>query len=69
MNEREQKIKRIGFLEGMIEGITIYAIWKDGSQKVGCLEKPLKEVLIPYRGEKQRLETEMANEAEQGGEK
>lgn len=49
MNELEiqqlNKIYRSGFLAGLEEGIRRYAIWKDGEQKVGCLQKPLKEVL------------------------
>ena len=57
--DREAKIRRIGFLEGAIEGITLYAIWLNGEQKVGCMGKPLKEVLLPYKEEKQRLESEL----------
>lgn len=59
---REQIIHRVGFLEGVIEGITLYAIWKDGEQLVGCLQKPLKEVLKPYQEEIIRLESELKNE-------
>jgi hypothetical protein len=46
---------RIGFLEGAIEGIRLYAIWRNGDQLVGCLERPLKEVLKPYEEELARL--------------
>ena len=53
--DREFKLRRIGFLEGAIEGIRLYAIWKNGEQKVGCLETPLKEVLTPYQEELNRL--------------
>lgn len=52
---REQIIHRIGFLKGVIEGITIYAIWRNGEQLVGCLERPLKEVVKPYEEEIERL--------------
>lgn len=33
------------FKRGMIEGIRMHAIWKDGTQVVGCMEKPLKSVI------------------------
>jgi hypothetical protein len=52
------KVERIGFLKGAIEGITLYAVWKDGKQLVGVLQKPLKEVLQPYQEELDRLEKE-----------
>lgn len=48
-------IQRIGYLEGAIEGIKLYAIWRNGEQQVGCLERPLKEVLKPYKEELTRL--------------
>ena len=38
------KSNRINFLEGVIEGITLYAIWRNGQQLVGCLETPIQEV-------------------------
>jgi hypothetical protein len=52
---REQILHRIGFLEGQIEGITLYAIWNNGEQWVGCTARPLSEVLAPYRDELQRM--------------
>ena len=57
MSDRENKLNRIGFLEGVIEGIRLYAIWRDGEQLVGCMERPLKEVLQPYKEELDRLMT------------
>ena len=60
MTDREFKYHRIGFLEGAIQGITLYAIWKDGVHKVGYLEKPLAEVIAPYREELYRIH-EMLN--------
>jgi len=54
-NDHEAKLHRIGFLEGAIEGIRLYAIWRNGEQLVGCLERPLKEVLQPYQEELDRL--------------
>lgn len=62
---RDQILQRIGFLEGAIEGITLYAIWKDGEQLVGCLQRPLKEVLQPYKEELARLEQEVDQLAEE----
>jgi len=56
---RDRIVHRIGFLEGMIEGITLYAIWKNGEVLVGCLQRPLKEVLQPYKEELARLEKEV----------
>lgn len=41
-------LARIAFLRGKIEGIRDYAIWKNGEQLVGCLQRPLPEVLAPY---------------------
>lgn len=55
MNTTESIQHRIGFLEGVIEGIELYAIWRDGQQLVGCMERPLKEVLAPYKEELERL--------------
>ena len=55
MTEQERIFHRIGFVEGAIEGITLYAIWKNGEQLVGCMARPLKEVLKPYREEIERL--------------
>ena len=34
-----------GFWHGVREGITAYAIWKDGTRVVGCMERPIKEVM------------------------
>lgn len=55
MSDIERKFHRIGFLEGVIEGITLYAIWRNGEQLVGCMERPLKEVLKPYKEELEKL--------------
>jgi len=33
------------FTDGVKAGIEMYAIWKDGEQLVGALQKPLKEAL------------------------
>lgn len=48
---------RIAFLSGKIEGITDYAIWRNGEQLVGCMETPLKEVRQPMLEEIVKLES------------
>ncbi|MFH1781850.1 MAG: hypothetical protein ABH835_04530 [Patescibacteria group bacterium] len=55
IRQHEEQVERIGFLKGAIEGITLYAIWRNGEQLVGCMEKPLQEVLAPYKEELTRL--------------
>ena len=53
--DREHLLHRIGFLEGAMEGITLYAVWKDGEQLVGVMQRPLKQVLEQYQKELERL--------------
>jgi len=55
----EIKRERIAWLNGAVEGITLYAIWKDGVQQVGSLARPLNEVLKPYQEEITRLRGEI----------
>ena len=45
------KWRRVGFLEGQIHGIEQYAIWRDGRQLVGVMQRDLKEVLKPHQAE------------------
>ena len=52
---KNEIIHRLGFLEGAISAITLYAIWRDGEQWVGAMERPIKQVLAPYREEIARL--------------
>lgn len=33
------------YVAGLTEGITRYAVWRDGVQRVGIMEKPLGEVI------------------------
>lgn len=47
--------QRIGFLKGKIDGITTYAVWKDGEQFVGALRTPLEKVLKPLKYELEEL--------------
>jgi hypothetical protein len=62
MTDQDFKRNRIEFLRGVIEGIRLYAIWKDGQQVVGCLQRPLKEVLEPYNNEITRILTQLQPE-------
>lgn len=48
---KKEEISRISYLEGIIEGITLYAIWNNGEQLVGCMRQPLREALKPYKEE------------------
>lgn len=45
------KIRRIAYLEGQIKGIEDYAVWNNGTQYVGAMRRPLKEVLEPLHRE------------------
>lgn len=44
MNNEE----RIAYMQGIVEGITMYAVWKNGEQVVGIMETPLWKVTQPY---------------------
>lgn len=43
MNNEE----RIAYMQGIVEGITMYAVWKN-SEQVGVMETPLWKVTQPY---------------------
>lgn len=43
------------YYEGVKEGITRYAVWKDGTQVVGVMERPLIQVLVEVDREKEQL--------------
>jgi hypothetical protein len=45
------RIARIAFLQGFIDGVTLYAVWKDGEQVVGCMQTPLKTAIARYKTE------------------
>ena len=51
------KEKSDDFIEGIIAGITAYAVWKDGKQLIGVSERLLKEEIneikevLQYKGE------------------
>lgn len=45
-NTKEEKLAHAkGFIEGMRQGIELYAWWKDGVQYVGCGIKTLRDAL------------------------
>ena len=37
------------FIEGVIEGVRAYAVWKDGKEHVGVQQQPLKDVIKEIR--------------------
>ncbi len=39
-------IQTLDFTKGVIAGVTMYAVWKDGRQVVGIQEKPLEKVIV-----------------------
>ena len=39
------------FIDGVIAGIEAYAIWKNGKQCVGILQKPLEDVIAEIKEE------------------
>jgi hypothetical protein len=59
-NIKQFRRERIAFLDGVIEGITLYAVWSNGEQLVGCLRAPLQQVLLPYVEEKTRIIKELS---------
>jgi len=48
MTERTRS-EQVSYIEGIMSGITTYAVWSDGKQYVGVMRKPLDEVLRPYK--------------------
>lgn len=44
-------VGNVDFIQGIIAGVTAFAIWKDGKQFVGILEKELKEVILEIQME------------------
>jgi hypothetical protein len=64
VSEREHIIHQIGFQRGVIEGVIEFAIWRNGEQLVGCMERPLKEVLKPYKDKLAELTSKLEDAAE-----
>jgi len=56
--KRDHLINRLGFLEGAIEVIKLYAVWRNGEQLVGQ-GILLPEALRPYEEELDRLLSEV----------
>lgn len=48
------------FIEGVKAGVTTFAVWRNGKQLVGVLEKPLREVI-------QEIEEGMGGDDSVGG--
>lgn len=48
MSDFKTKEEHIAYLKGMIAGIELYAIWKNGEQVVGIMEIPLWKVTQIY---------------------
>ena len=59
LNHKETLIYEHAFLEGCIEGIRDYAIWRNGEQLVGCLERPLKEVIAPLEQKSAKIKAQL----------
>ena len=47
----KSKIGNKDFIEGIIEGVRAFAIWLDGEQRVGCMQRPLKEEITIIKEE------------------
>lgn len=39
----------VGFDEGFKYALEMFSIWKDGTQRIGCLETPIKEIFEGIR--------------------
>lgn len=39
------------FIDGMIAGVEAYAVWRDGVQLVGAMERSLREVIKEIKEE------------------
>lgn len=42
----------IAYRMGYADGVRNYAIWKNGTQYVGAMQRPLKDVLAEFQNEK-----------------
>ena len=59
MNQKQKIEIEISFIRGLMEGIRLYAIWENGEQLVGCLKKPLKEVLQEHIDKIEKLKEQL----------
>lgn len=51
---RENYRNKIGnkdFIEGIIEGVRAFAVWKEGKQMVGVMKRPLKDEIEDIKTE------------------
>jgi hypothetical protein len=39
------------FIDGIIAGVIAFAVWKDGTQKVGVMQRPLKDEIEDIKKE------------------
>ena len=44
-------VQRVSYLEGQISAIRDYAVWRDGTQWVDVMRKPLRELIGPLQEE------------------
>lgn len=45
MEEDIEIAKQCAWARGYIQAIRDYGIWNNGSQTIGCLDKPIKEII------------------------
>jgi hypothetical protein len=45
------RIQRVAYLHGRIDATADYAVWKNGTQYVGVMQRPLAEIIKPMRDE------------------
>ena len=62
MNSKIEKVQK--YYEGIINGVSRYAHWKDGVQYVGTCGKTLKEAIEEIEQEGQNLINELESEME-----
>lgn len=55
----DNKRERIAYLTGYIEGVTQFAVWKNGEQLVGILGTPVQRVIGPQVEELRALQKEV----------
>jgi hypothetical protein len=48
MEKTLSEAEETAYRQGYIDALKNYAIWKNGEQFVGCLERPLKEVINEF---------------------
>lgn len=41
----EERVRELSWVRGYAQAIRDYGIWSNGTQHIGCLETPIKEVI------------------------